>query len=215
MMLTVRADRCKPHKIRRLHGLRPYSRKKTPCVSLYKYLEINLVPIKFDLDLEEAKELQRYFFIATMEEERKKDSQQQKKQFLNYFQRQFTSSGNKLDPNKSSGHHRQSFGFSEEDQRIGTAMGKNKNNRSTPRDNFYNPSDPQKVPPSPGGGAAKHKEGTCLSDEKYFHRIRIGKLGFDISFTGWKMMDIHTKILVSSFDCHSRLSTWTKLMETL
>lgn len=58
------------------------------------------------------------------------------------------------------------------------------------------------------------QDGTSLSDERYFHRIRIGRLGFDISFTGW-VKDIHTKISVSPFIFTKRLSTWTKLMETL
>ncbi|ETO31807.1 hypothetical protein RFI_05313 [Reticulomyxa filosa] len=54
-----------------------------------------------------------------------------------------------------------------------------------------------------------------LVGKRYFHRVRIGGLEFDVTFTGWLRDFKKKQISIRPFDYASRLWTWTKLLEKL
>merc|ERR1719410_352640 len=49
----------------------------------------------------------------------------------------------------------------------------------------------------------------------YFHRIRIGELFFDLSISGFVKDINNKKIIISPFIYTDRLSTWSKLIQSL
>eukprot|EP01083_Nonionella_stella_P040728 110421_1 len=172
MMLTIHAENAKSHPLK--------SCEMNIRIPLYRHLEINLFPIRIDLDLKHAKYLRDYFFIVTENQTKNKSTIQHKKQFLDYYQ---SSSLNTV----------KSFSFSDQDQKTGEAF---------------------IMATSPPPQTTSHHTSNSISNQKYFHRIRIGRLSFDVSFTGW-VKDIHKDISVSTFIWSKRLSTWSKLIHSL
>eukprot|EP01084_Bolivina_argentea_P224709 379915_1 len=143
MMLTIHAENAKSHPLK--------SCEMNIRIPLYRHLEINLFPIRIDLDLKHAKYLRDYFFIVTENQTKNRSTIQHKKQFLDYYQ---SSSLNTV----------KSFSFSDQDQKTGEAF---------------------IMATSPSPQTTSHHTSNSISNQKYFHRIRIGRLSFDVSFTGW------------------------------